>query len=413
MEGLGTKSSATPSIMLINGKSIDGVLPPSYTGPIREAQLVEWALRHIKPVVGELAFSNPAGEAFTTAFFSARKLKFILLLKPIHVGEGTPNNVLDTWKAVAERNKEQALFSFMVDEIADVMEYFNVSSSDLPMIVGHISTNDYKYKSPPRTILDPQYLHGFVSDVISGKISRIFKSEPPPTKKMQEENRGVVIATGNTVESIAFEQGKDVLLYVYTPWCVQCKKMRPSFETLARAVQAEPRIVVAKIDGAANDLPTAWDIRGYPTLLLFKSSDKIEKSSKKNAAIPVHYSELGFGLHDLFKFIITESSFDENTLHVATPEQIGSLLGDEDLLRLKYETIERWEKRNEGRTLLENEILDYFAGEVVFDGKRWHVLLVGVLFILFVFAYILSPFIQALGTKKKAPTSTGSKGHIE
>ena len=42
---------------------------------------------------------------------------------------------------------------------------------------------------------------------------------------------------------------------------------------------------------------------------------------------------------------------------------------------MKYENEEKNSRRNEGREVYENKILDYLLGEVVFDGKRYHVLL--------------------------------------
>ena len=51
----------------------------------------------------------------------------------------------------------------------------------------------------------------------------------------------------------------------------------------------------------------------------------------------------------------------------------GSLLGDEEQLRAKYQLEEQHERRNDGREQYENDLLDWAIGEVVFDGKRWHI----------------------------------------
>lgn len=60
------------------------------------------------------------------------------------------------------------------------------------------------------------------------------------------------------------QEGKDVLLELYAPWCNHCKKLRPTYDILGRAVAAESRIVIAKMDATANDFPSAWNIKGYP-----------------------------------------------------------------------------------------------------------------------------------------------------
>lgn len=407
MEDLDVSPSSTPAIILMNAREN---APPVlvYSDAMKEGALADWIIKQIQPVVGELAFSTPAAEAFSSSFFSSRRLKFILIVKPSDLIEGNQQyNSIEVWKEIAEANDKKAIFSYMIDEIIDVMEYFNVAASDLPIIIGHNAKNDFKYISEANLALRPLQIQTFITGVISGKISRVFKSEPIPTKQMQEDSRGVVIATGNTVDSIVSMPGKDIFLMVHAPSCVQCKKMRPTLEVLARAVQAEPRIVIAKVDGSANDLPVHWDVKGYPALLYFKSSEKTVDSP----AVPQHYVEQGYGLHELFTYIIAESSFDTNSLHVATPEQIGTLLSDEEILRAKYEVQERFLQRNEGREVLENKILDYFYGEVVFDGKRWHI----VLAISLGFLLLLLMVASASGSKTKSSekVKTEKTVHVE
>jgi hypothetical protein len=65
----------------------------------------------------------------------------------------------------------------------------------------------------------------------------------------------------------------------------------PTVDMLAKAVQAEPRIVIAKIDASANDLPNHWSIKSYPTLLWFPAKDKPYK--EEGIAIPRHYWDGG------------------------------------------------------------------------------------------------------------------------
>lgn len=64
---------------------------------------------------------------------------------------------------------------------------------------------------------------------------------------------------------------------------------------------------------------------------------------------------------------------------MATNEQLGTLIGEEEGLRLKYESDERQFRRNEGREVFDNLVLDYMLGEVVFDGRRWHLAAAAVL----------------------------------
>ena len=103
----------------------------------------------------------------------------------------------------------------------------------------------------------------------------------------------------------------------------------------------------------------------------------------------------------MFGFLVRESSFEKQTLRIATSEQLGSLLGDEDTLRAEYEILERWERRNEGRVVNEIPILDYLYGEVVFDGHRWHIILLGALILVCVVLLLLVISLSSKAVSKK------------
>jgi hypothetical protein len=158
-------------------------------------------------------------------------------------------------------------------------------------------------------------------------------------------------------------------------------------------VQAESRIVIAKIDGSANDLPANWEVKGFPALLWFPAKDKPYKG--EGGPKPRPYWDAGHSLQELVGFVQRESSFDKSSLRIATMEQLGSLFEDEDNLRKKYEEEDRWLKRNEGRDVNDNALLDWALGEVVFDGKRWHIALAAVLVTIslcsLLYAVLMSP----------------------
>lgn len=376
MEEFNVDASSVPAVFLIpeNQNRDDGEEGGllKYTGELLEIRLVDWVLRNSPPSVGELSFTNSAGELYATQFFSSKMLKFILFLPP---GESSAlSEPIAAWKAIAAGYKKKAAFSYIIgDTVPDVLEYFGVVlQSHVPIIVAHNPNRDYKYKSPARIQLTTSSMKSFVHGVLSGEVQHILRSEQP--SKLAKGSY-VVKAVGSNVLSIVSDATKDVLLEVYTSSCSRCKALAPTYDILGKAFQGEDRVVIAKIDASANDLPLSWGVKKYPTILWFPKSDKPYSTSPT----PQPYWDAGVSLHELVTFVVRQSSFDSKSLKVATSEQLGSLLSDEDALRAKYDQEERWARRNEGRTVLDNAVYDFMFGEVVFDGLRWHFALVGIL----------------------------------
>lgn len=399
--------SRGPQILLITERA-EGFV--SYTGELLEPNIAEWVLRNSQPAMGELTFASQAGEIFATQFFSSKKLKFILVVKPeqlLTTDLKDGRSVVEAWSTVAMGFKGDALFAYMVEEVADVMEYFRIdAANDLPVLVAHNPVYDHKFKSDRLDSLDAKTMGGFVAGVIDGDIRRILKSQNPPAVPA---TKGVVVAVGSTVTNLVEEADKDVLLLVYSPQDATCKKLRATYEMLAKAVQSEPKFVIAKIDGTSNDFPGTWDVKAFPTILLFKAEDK-----KKSIFKPKSYWNTGYSLYELFGFLVREGSFDSRMLTIATNEQLGSLLGDEEILQAEYEELERWERRNEGREINEVFILDYLYGEVVFDGHRWHLVLVGALGLACVVLLLLvMSLINKQATKKSKNKDKNGKEKTE
>lgn len=108
----------------------------------------------------------------------------------------------------------------------------------------------------------------FIEDVRGGKIEKSLKSEPIPEKS----DELVKVVVGKTFEQIVTQKDKDVMLEVYAPWCGHCKKLEPVFKELAEKLQNVSHIVMAKMDGTANEAPLEdFDWTGFPTLFFIKA----------------------------------------------------------------------------------------------------------------------------------------------
>lgn len=136
--------------------------------------------------------------------------------------------------------------------------------------------------------LSAKKLGKFVEDFVKGKVEASVKSEPIPEK--QEGPVTVVVA--KNYQELVIDNEKDVLLEFYAPWCGHCKALAPKYDELAGLYKDHTdKIIVAKVDATANDVPD--EIQGFPTIKLFKAGEKSE---------PLEYSG-GRTVEDLANFI--------------------------------------------------------------------------------------------------------------
>lgn len=59
----------------------------------------------------------------------------------------------------------------------------------------------------------------------------------------------------------------------YAPWCGHCKQLAPKYEALAKRLAHNKKIVIAKCDSTANEIP-GINIKGFPTLKYFPGNKK-------------------------------------------------------------------------------------------------------------------------------------------
>ncbi len=108
----------------------------------------------------------------------------------------------------------------------------------------------------------------FVEKFNRGHLVPILKSEPVPPSQPSAEPGGVVTVVGQTFDELVVQSEAWVLLQVFAPWCGHCKLLEPIWEELAQARAKDPRVVVAKIDGTANEhLRLAFV--GFPSVQLW------------------------------------------------------------------------------------------------------------------------------------------------
>lgn len=158
----------------------------------------------------------------------------------------------------------------------------------------------YKYEGP-YTLKDAGK---FVKDVLDGKIEKFLLSEDIP----EHNDEPVKVVVGKNFKDIVLQKDKDVFLEVYAPWCGHCKKFAPTWEELAIKLKNSKNLVIAKMDGIANEPPVeGFDVRSFPILFFVKA----------NSTEPIIYSG-SRNLDDLIKFI------KENAVHPVVVTDSGA-----------------------------------------------------------------------------------------
>jgi len=132
------------------------------------------------------------------------------------------------------------------------------------------------YKSE-LTTLKKDDLKAFAQLFVDGKAPVYIKSEdvPEPAKAGQVE-----VVVGKTFDEIVTKTETDTMIVAYAPWCGHCKALLPTWEKLAEKYNvAGSSVRIAKIDATNNFVPSAFEVRGFPSIF-WVPAGKGEKPEK-------------------------------------------------------------------------------------------------------------------------------------
>uniref|UniRef100_A0A673ZFZ7 Protein disulfide-isomerase n=1 Tax=Salmo trutta TaxID=8032 RepID=A0A673ZFZ7_SALTR len=171
--------------------------------------------------------------------------------------------------AVASKNS----FSHDISEMG-----LDASSGELP-VVGIRTAKGDKYVMAEEFSRDGKALERFLQDYFDGKLKRYLKSEPSP-----ENNDGPVkTVVAENFDAIVNNEEKDVLIEFYAPWCGHCKSLEPKWKELGEKLSSDPNIVIAKMDATANDVPSQYEVRGFPTIFFAPAGQKMSPKKYEGA----------------------------------------------------------------------------------------------------------------------------------
>jgi len=169
-------------------------------------------------------------------------------------------------RPIAQKYKGKINFvSIDAVKFVDHGKALNLNSEKYPAFVVQDLEKQLKYPLSQDKELTASAISDWVNQFVAGKIEPVLKSEPVP----ETQEGPVTVLVGKSFDDKVFDDGKDVFVEFYAPWCGHCKRLEPIWNTLAeRYAQAKDTLMIAKMDATENDLPPSVPFRvsGFPTL---------------------------------------------------------------------------------------------------------------------------------------------------
>jgi len=254
-----SSNPATPGIAIV--KNFDEKLVNYVYTLFNSTELEEWISINVIHTILELTQENIQmtlnTQAPTVMFFVSNNTN----IKDAH-------NML---YEQAKRLRRKAYFIIAqnnTDLAGKVMEYFQVNISHIPALLGliaHGENNMTKFKFEGE--VNRETAERWIKDLINNKLERYFQSEPIPLNPLDDS---VHVVVGKNFYDIVLNNNNDVLLELYAPWCAHCKAFAPKYIRLAKKLVNNKNLVVAKMDGTANEFE-GLVFESFPTILLYKA----------------------------------------------------------------------------------------------------------------------------------------------
>uniref|UniRef100_A0A0D9VH15 Thioredoxin domain-containing protein n=1 Tax=Leersia perrieri TaxID=77586 RepID=A0A0D9VH15_9ORYZ len=175
-----------------------------------------------------------------------------------------------------EAAKQYSAISFLIGDVTaslGAIRHFELKESDVPLIF--ILASKSKYIKPT---VEPDQILPWLKKYADGRLAPDVKSEPPilrPSRRVRSEpipvvnNQPVKTVVADNLHDAFFKSRKNVLLEIYAPWCEFSQKLAPILDEVAVSLQDDEDIVIAKMDGTVNDIPSNLSIEGYPSMYFY------------------------------------------------------------------------------------------------------------------------------------------------
>ncbi|CAN4088984.1 unnamed protein product [Withania somnifera] len=215
-------------------------------------------------------------------YSNTNKLQVLIIAEPDDF-----NKLVEPLQDVARNFKSKIMFIFInirEDNLAKpFLSMLGLEESDDSVVVSFNYSSSLKYLLESDTT--PTSIEDFCSGLLSGTVSPYYKSQPIPDNK----NMSILTVVGKTFDELILNSAENVLLEIYTPWCITCETTSKQMEKLAKHFKGLDNLIFARIDASVNEHPKL-QVDDYPTLLFYFADDKTNpiplptKSSTKELA---------------------------------------------------------------------------------------------------------------------------------
>jgi len=146
-------------------------------------------------------------------------------------------------------------------------ERLALSGKVVPALALEVQSTGKHYAFDEAAPVTAAAVQSWIESFLDGSLQPTVKSEEIPA-----DNSGPVkVVVAKQFDQMVLDQSKDVFVEFYAPWCGHCKKLAPIWDELGSTFNAHESVVIAKCDATANDVDPKYEIKGFPTLKLFKS----------------------------------------------------------------------------------------------------------------------------------------------
>jgi protein disulfide-isomerase A1 len=137
---------------------------------------------------------------------------------------------IEALKPVANKFKGKVNFVW-IDAIrfGEHAKALNLKESKWPSFVIQDLEKQLKFTHTQVAEPTPESMEELVEQYVTGKLEPELKSEPVP----ETQDESVYTVVGKNFDEVVFDDSKDVFVEFYAPWCGHCKRLKPTWDSLA------------------------------------------------------------------------------------------------------------------------------------------------------------------------------------